>query len=181
MLGTAGQLLFSCYDGARVIQSGRGWHELPQFFKDEDELRRIWSRPDTRKVLLTSLAEKGFSGEQLAEISRMINAEKSDLFDVLGYIAFALTPITRSERVETRKSDILSRYDQKLQAFLDFVLGQYVTQGVGELDQEKLASLLQLKYHSVADASDQLGGVPVIKDTFIGFQRYLYEEPGSTC
>jgi hypothetical protein len=25
-----------------------------------------------------------------------------------------------------------------------------------------------------------LGGVPVIKDTFIGFQRYLYEEPGST-
>ena len=23
--------------------------ELPQFFKDEDELRRIWSRPDTRR------------------------------------------------------------------------------------------------------------------------------------
>jgi hypothetical protein len=40
-------------------------------------------------------------------------------------------------------------------------------------------SLLQLKYQSVADATDQLGGVPVIKDTFIGFQRYLYEEPGS--
>jgi type I restriction enzyme R subunit len=155
--------------------------ELPQFFKDEDELRRIWSRPDTRKALLTNLTEKGFSGEQLAQISRMINAEKSDLFDVLGYIAFALTPITRSERVEARKSDILSRYDEKLQAFLDFVLAQYVKEGVEELDQEKLASLLQLKYQSVADATDQLGGVPVIKDTFIGFQRYLYEEPGSTC
>jgi type I restriction enzyme, R subunit len=154
--------------------------ELPQFFKDEDELRRIWSRPDTRKALLTNLTEKGFSGEQLAQISRMINAEKSDLFDVLGYIAFALTPITRSERVEARKSDILSRYDEKLQAFLDFVLAQYVREGVGELDQEKLASLLQLKYQSVADATDQLGGVPVIKDTFIGFQRYLYEEPGAT-
>src|SRR5262249_38764396 len=62
--------------------------ELPQFFKDEDELRRIWSRPDTRKALLTNLTEKGFSGEQLVQISRMINAEKSDLFDVLGYIAF---------------------------------------------------------------------------------------------
>jgi type I restriction enzyme, R subunit len=154
--------------------------ELPQFFKDEDELRRIWSRPDTRKALLTNLTEKGFGGEQLAQISQMINAEKSDLFDVLGYIAFALTPITRSERVEARKSDILSRYDEKLQAFLDFVLAQYVKEGVGELDQEKLASLLQLKYQSVADATDQLGGVPVIKDTFIGFQRYLYEEAGST-
>ena len=77
--------------------------ELPQFFKDEDELRRIWSRPDTRKALLQSLAEKGFGGEQLAEISRMINAEKSDVFDVLAYIAFALAPITRSERVEARR------------------------------------------------------------------------------
>jgi len=159
-------------EGGRLRHSG----ELPQFFKDEDELRRIWSRPDTRKALLASLAEKGFSGEQLAEISRMINAEKSDLFDVLAYIAFASPPITRSERVEDRKGGILSRYDDKLQAFLDFVLAQYVKQGVEELDQGKLAGLLQLKYDSVADATDQLGGVSVIRDTFIGFQRYLYEQ-----
>ena len=72
------------------------------------------------------------------------------------------------------KGDIFARYDGKLQAFLDFVLAQYVNQGVEELDQEKLAGLLQLKYHSVADAADQLGGVPVIRDTFVGFQQYLY-------
>lgn len=153
--------------------------ELPQLFKNEDELRRIWSKPDTRKALLSSLAEKGFAGEQLAEISRMINAEKSDLFDVLAYIAFALAPITRSERVETRKSNILGRYDAKLQTFLDFVLAQYVQEGVEELDQEKLTSLLVLKYHSVSDAVDQLGGVPVIKDTFVGFQQFLYDQKSS--
>lgn len=150
--------------------------ELPQLFKNEDELRKIWSKPDTRKVLLASLAEKGFAGEQLAEISRMISAEKSDLFDVLAYIAFALAPITRSERVETRKSNILERYDAKLQTFLDFVLAQYVQQGVEELDQEKLTSLLTLKYQSVPDAVDQLGGVPAIRETFVGFQQYLYEQ-----
>jgi type I restriction enzyme, R subunit len=149
--------------------------ELPLFFKDEDELRRIWSRPDTRKTLLAGLAEKGFSGEQLSEISRMINAEKSDLFDVLAYIAFALAPITRSQRVETRRSDIFSRYDSRLQAFLDFVFGQYVKEGVGEPDQEKLGNLLELKYHTIDDAAAQLGGVPTIRDTFIGFQQYLYE------
>jgi type I restriction enzyme R subunit len=148
--------------------------ELPQFFKNEDELRRIWSKPDTRKALLQSLSEKGFSGTELAEISRMINAEKCDLFDVLAYIAFALSPITRSERVEAHKSEIFQRYDGKLQLFLDFVLAQYVKQGVEELDQEKLASLLVLKYHSIPDAIDQLGDVPVIKDTFVGFQQYLY-------
>jgi type I restriction enzyme, R subunit len=156
--------------------------ELPQFFKNEDELRRIWSRPDTRKALLQNLGEKGFSGEQLAEISRVINAEKSDLFDVLAYIAFALAPITRAERVVTHKGEIFQRYDKKLQQFLDFVLAQYVEQGVEELDQEKLASLLVLKYHSIPDAIDQLGDVPVIRDTFVGFQQYLYEptQGGST-
>jgi type I restriction enzyme, R subunit len=149
--------------------------ELPRFFKDEDELRRLWSRPDTRKALLLALSDRGFGEEQLLEISRMINAEKSDVFDVLGYIAFALAPITRSERVENRRGDIVSRYDTKLQVFLDFVLAQYVKQGVGELDQEKLGALIQLKYHTIDDAASQLGGVQIIRDTFVGFQRYLYE------
>ena len=149
--------------------------ELPRFFKDEDELRRLWSKPDTRKTLLQGLAEKGFGAEQLAAISQIINAVKSDVFDVLAYIAFAMAPITRSERVETRKSNILGHYDPKLQAFVDFVLAQYISQGVGELDQEKLSDLLQLKYRSVPDAIDQLGDVPAIRDTFVGFQQYLYE------
>ena len=152
--------------------------ELPEFFKDEDELRRIWSRPDTRKALLESLSEKGYGGEELAAIRKMIDAEKSDLFDVLGYIAFALAPITREERVISRRANIFARYDGKLQAFLDFVLSQYVKQGDEELDQDKLGKLLELKYHSVSDAAAALGGVPVIRDTFIGFQHYLYEQRG---
>ena len=150
--------------------------ELPRFFKDEDELRKLWSRPDTRKALLQGLAEKGFAGEQLVEISRMINAEKSDLFDVLAYIAFALAPITRSERVEWHRAEILSTYDGSLQTFLDFVLGQYVRQGVEELGEEKLAHLLELKYHTVNDAVSQLGQIRKIRDTFVGFQQYLYAE-----
>ncbi len=148
--------------------------ELPQFFKDEDELRRLWSKPDTRKALLQGLAEKGFGPEQLGEISKVINAEKSDVFDVLAYVAFALAPMTRSERVERHRAEIFAHYNGTLQAFLDFVLGQYVSQGVEELDQDKLGNLLELKYHTVNDAADQLGGIPKIRDTFVGFQQYLY-------
>ncbi len=44
-----------------------------------------------------------------------------------------------------------------------------------ELDQEKLPSLLELKYQSLPDASVELGGVEKIRDTFILFQKYLYE------
>lgn len=153
----------------------RLYGELPTFFHDEDELRRLWSDPGTRKALLVALSEKGFGEEQLLEISRIINADKSDVFDVLGYIAFALPPITRSERVEVHRTSIFSRYDGKLQAFIEFVLSQYVAQGVRELDQEKLAALLQLKYHTIDDAMSELGEVNVIRDTFNGFQRYLYE------
>jgi type I restriction enzyme R subunit len=60
---------------------------LPEFFKDEAQLRELWSAPDTRRVLLLGLAEKGFGHEQLVEMQKIIDAEKSDLFDVLAYVA----------------------------------------------------------------------------------------------
>ena len=150
--------------------------DLPELFRDEDELRALWSQPDTRKALLESLSEKGYGDEQLLEIRRMIDAEKSDLFDVLAYIAFALNPITREERVVTNKGRIFSRYDYKQQAFLDFVLSQYIKEGVQELDQAKLPDLLELKYHAISDAASELGDVSSIRDMFVGFQKYLYQE-----
>lgn len=148
--------------------------EFPALFQDEDQLRELWGQPETRKALLDTLAEKGYGEDQLAEISRMINAEKSDIFDVLAYIAFALAPISRQERVEQHRGTIFSGYDGKLQAFLEFVLSQYVQEGVRELDQEKLPHLLELKYHAVSDAAEQLGGVSRIREAFVGFQRHLY-------
>src|SRR5260221_2455865 len=42
-------------------------------------------------------------------------------------------------------------------------------------DQEKLGALIQLKYHTIDDAASQLGTLQVIRDTFVGFQRYSYE------
>lgn len=149
--------------------------ELPELFKNEDELRLLWGQPDTRKKLLSSLDERGYGTEQLAEIGKLIEAEKSDLYDVLAYIAFVQAPITREERVSAHKGDIFTHYDYKQQQFLEFVLSQYVKEGVGELDQEKLPSLLELKYHAVGDAVAEMGSAAGIREVFVGFQRYLYE------
>ena len=148
--------------------------ELPALFKDEDELRALWSQPDTRKALLDSLAEKGYGREQLREIERMIDAEKSDLYDVLAYIAFALAPMTRQQRADASRPSISAHYDKKLQAFLEFVLSQYVKEGVGELDQAKLPHLLELRYRAVSDAAAELGGAAKIRGAFVGFQGHLY-------
>ena len=150
--------------------------DLPALFKDEDELRKLWSRPDTRRKLLEGLEEKGYGSEQLAELKRMIDAEKSDLYDVLAYVAFALAPISREERVNLRKSLIFAHYGDRQREFLDFVLDQYIRQGVGELDDEKLPSLIDLKYHnSIADAVADLGPADKIRALFVGFQPYLYQ------
>ncbi len=148
--------------------------DLPELFKDENELRKLWSRPDTRKALLQGLAERGYGDEQLAEVRSMIDADKSDLYDVLAYVAFARAPITREERVNTHRNLIFSHYADKQQEFLDFVLGHYIQQGIGELDQDKLPHLLELKYHAISDAVAALGNVTDIREVFIGFQKHLY-------
>jgi len=148
--------------------------ELPELFVYEDELRNLWGVPSTRKRLLEELGERGYGEEQLNAVRRVIDAEKSDLFDVLAYIAFALSPITREERVDQKRDGILNGYDDKLQAFLDFVLEQYVKEGVQELDQSKLPALLELKYNAVSEAAAELGDVATIRDTFVGFQKGLY-------
>jgi type I restriction enzyme, R subunit len=151
--------------------------KLPDFFKNEDELRKLWSAPDTRAKLLERLAEKGFGAEQLAEMQRIIDAEKSDLFDVLAHVAYALPPLSREERAAKAKVVFSTRFNTKQQVFLNFVLSHYVKEGVRELDQEKLTPLLLLQYHnSIADAVADLGKPEDIAKVFSGFQRYLYQQ-----
>ncbi len=150
---------------------------LPEFFKDEAELRTIWSAPDTRKKLLHGLAEKGFGHDQLAEMQKIIDAENSDLFDVLAYVAYAMPTVTREARANQARLFINVQFNVKQQAFLDFVLSHYVAVGVEELDLEKLTPLLRLKYRdSIADAVADLGRPEEIGKVFAGFQEYLYRD-----
>lgn len=150
--------------------------KLPEFFKNEAELRALWSSPDTRAKLLQGLADQGFGREQLAEMQRIIDAEKSDLFDVLAHVAYALQPLTREKRATDARRAIATQFNNKQRMFLDFVLSHYVQAGVEELDQEKLTPLLRLKYHnSIADAVADLGRPEDIGRVFSGFQKYLYQ------
>lgn len=54
------------------------------------------------------------------------------------------------------------------------MLGQYVKEGVGELDSEKLPTLLELKYQAVSDAVAELGKIALMRELFVGFQKFLY-------
>jgi type I restriction enzyme R subunit len=149
---------------------------LPEFFSDEDELRQIWSDPETRRELLAQLDGKGFSRDHMTEMQKIIAADNSDLFDVLAFVAFALPPVTREARAARARAEVDGRLEDKHQAFIDFVLGQYVAQGVEELDLEKLPALLRLKYDVIADAIAELGSTDRIRRLFTEFQQFLYQE-----
>ncbi|WP_313275637.1 DEAD/DEAH box helicase family protein [Stenotrophomonas sp.] len=148
---------------------------LPDFFRDEDELRRLWSEPETRRKLLSDLTERGFGKEQLVEMQKIIEAENSDLFDVLAYVAYARDPITREARAAAARIAAAGEFTDKQGAFIDFVLAQYVKQGVDELDAEKLSPLLRLRYKALNDAFSELGKPEQVRRVFVEFQRHLYE------
>ena len=151
--------------------------ELPNLFKSEQELRELWSNPMTRRTLLEKLDDAGFGKEELTTLQQLIDAEKSDLFDVLEYVFNSDTkPMTREERVAAAQATIFALLDNKQKEFIEFVLSKYIETGVEELDQEKLPILLTNKYQSLEDAKEVLGNVSNISKLFVEFQKHLYEE-----
>ena len=121
------------------------------------------------------LSEAGYTRENLEELRKIVHAEDSDLFDVLSYVAYHSNIIPRLDRSLKAKIH-LNSYNTEQQEFLNFVLEQYVKKGVKELDKEKLAAIIELKYKTVADAKQILGDPKTTRDIFIDFQRHLYQQ-----
>ncbi len=55
------------------------------------------------------------------------------------------------------------------------MINEYVKEGVQELDDAKLPQLLELKYGGIPGAVKQLGSIAEIRETFVGFQGYMYK------
>jgi type I restriction enzyme R subunit len=151
--------------------------EIPNLFKSEAELRELWSNPTTRKTLLEKLETAGYGSEELNSLKKLIDAENSDLFDVLEYVFNSdIKPITRAERVAAAEATIFTLMNNKQKEFIEFVLSKYIEIGVGELDQTKLPVLLSSMFQSQQDGIAELGGdVMKIRNLFVEFQQYLYK------
>jgi type I restriction enzyme R subunit len=152
------------------------YDDLPDFFHNEDELREIWSNPSTRDALLNKLNDAEYNNEKFAEISQLIGAPDCDVYDILTYIAFERETQSRLERADAALPRIqLAFSSDKQQDFINFVLNQYVHEGVSQLSQSNMKGLLNLKYHGVNGALQHFSDIGEIKQTFVGFQRYLYQ------
>ena len=149
--------------------------EMPELFKNEDELRELWSVPSTRKALLHHLEDAGFPTSELEAIQELIEAESSDLFDVLEYVKYSLKPITRKARAKLSRSLMETGLEAKQLEFVDFLVQQYVVAGVREFDDSKLETLLAIKYKKATDGVAILGGVDIARRIFLTFQKHLYK------
>lgn len=151
--------------------------ELPKLFKDEEELRKLWSNPLTRKTLLENLDAAGYPKDDLLTLQKLVDMEKSDLYDVLEYVFNGdYIAMTREARAKAAEATIFALLNDKQREFIAFVLSKYVDTGVDELDQEKLPILLTNKYQSLEDAKEILGDVANISRLFVEFQEHLYNQ-----
>lgn len=148
---------------------------LPEFFASEEKLRELWSNPDTRKRLLDELTKRGFDSDKLKNLQKLIDAEDSDMYDVLRYVAFAKDALTREYRAEHIDTNYFGELSEDEEVFVKFVLNKYEQTGEEELAGENLINLLQIKYGSSHDAVDRLGGVDNVRKQFVELQKELYE------
>ena len=158
------------------IQSLFNTLEMPDLFKNEDELRAIWAVPSTRAQLLKQLESAGFPTSELISIQELIDAQNSDLFDVLEFVKYALMPVSREMRAKKSRSIMVSGIEAKQLEFVDYLVSQYVESGVEELEESKLETLLEIKYLDVFEGIKTIGNgeVSKVRNLFLTFQRNLY-------
>ena len=150
--------------------------KLPEILGSEDDLRELWSNPITRSELISKLDKHGCSKDDLHKLRQVIDAENSDLFDVLQYIAFSNPAISRKERVDLAEDNIYNFINKDQVEFIRFVLNNYIQEGIDELDISNLSTIINAKYGSINEAQKELGSSDAIKETFTDFQKYLYQK-----
>ena len=151
--------------------------KLPELFTDEEMLRNIWKNPETRQVLLNQLENIGYGEKELLELQKLINAEKSDVFDVLNYLQFVNKAISRKDRIDKTIPNILENNNLKKEEidFILFILSKYQEEGYKELSMTALPEIINLKYGSPYTAKEILGDNQYIQNIFIKTQEMLYK------
>ena len=152
---------------------------LPSLYKDVEQLRTIWKNPSEREILFTELENAGFGANNLKDLKSMMNADDSDIFDVLAYLSFNTPMKTRKERVSrvNGNEQVFAVYsDYKAIDFLKFVLLRYEADGVEELGEDKIGDLIKLsKLGSIQDAKNVFGGLPQLKQAYYQLQENIYK------
>ena len=148
---------------------------LGKFYNDENGLREIWSNPKNRKDLLNKLSEMNIDESQLNDLKQIFEAQNSDIYDVLAHLSFNLEIKSRDERVlAVENSEFIEKFHtEKAKEFIEFILERYKKDGVKELDEKNLSTLVKLSGNDSRDLRFAFGEFN-IRDEYFGLQREIY-------
>lgn len=150
--------------------------ELPKFYQNEHDLRLAWANPETREKFLKNLEYIWLDAEQIENLKKIFEAEKSDIFDILAYISYGNEIKNRTERSKIAKS-ILEKYENpKAKDFLQFLLGLYEREWIMSFKKEGLSSKIELFNRWLArEIAAEFGWVQELKQAYYDLQKGIYE------
>ena len=150
--------------------------ELPKFYKNEHDLRLAWANPETRENFLKNLEYIWLDREQIENLKKNFEAEKSDIFDILAYISYGNEMKNRDERSKIAKS-ILEKYENpKAKDFLQFLLELYEREWIMNFKKDGLSSKIELFNRWLArEIAAEFGWVQELKQAYYDLQKGIYE------
>ena len=151
--------------------------KLPSLYSDEAELRKIWADPDTRTALLSHLSSFGIGDDQIEDLTRMFEAEDSDIFDILAHLSFGSPIHYREERRSFAESVITPYESLTAQAFIDFLLSLYVRNGIRDFGPSDLSAKIKLfAQGTTTDLAKAFGGNKSLREAYYRVQESLYSK-----
>lgn len=148
---------------------------LGEFYDNEEKLRELWSHPANRKEMLNKLSDMGIDESQLNDLKEIFEANDSDIYDVLAHLSFNLDIKSRDERVlSVYDSHFVEKYHtEKAKEFIEFILDRYKKDGVKELDEKNLSTLVKLSGNDLKDLKHSFSGYN-IRDEYFELQKEIY-------
>ena len=150
--------------------------ELPKLYQNEHDLRLAWANPETREKFLKNLEYIWLDAEQIENLKKIFEAEKSDIFDIFSYISYGNEIKNRTERSKIAKS-ILEKYENpKAKDFLQFLLELYEREWIMNFKKEGLSSKIELFNRWLArEIAAEFGWVQELKQAYYDLQKGIYE------
>lgn len=149
--------------------------QVRTLYGDAGKIRAAWRDPERRDTIVSELASRGISFEQLAQATGRADA---DPFDLLIHVAFNAPLRSRRERSETvlhEHKDFFDSYSPEAQQVLDYLLGKYTDYGVAQLADLHILELPDMPVKgSAIEIANLFGGADKLREATHTLQDLIY-------
>lgn len=160
----------------RVIRySDYAGEKVRTLFPDVKALRTQWADPDARAGIIQSLAERGISFDELAEVTGQPEADPFDLICHLAHNAPLRTRRERAQALRSEKKDFFDQYGPEARAILEELLEKYAEHGTAQFVLPDVIQVPPISDHGQPGEIVKLfGGAKQLREAVTQLQTLLY-------